>query len=889
MKVCFQGILLSLNSLLCFAQKPPLDSNAIRSWAYIMGAQISNNGYYTLYTIENQQSYKRSLVIQSTKNKWKIEVPESNGLFTSDSKFVIFKNEKDSLGIIRTGNNIVRYIPLVQSFSIPQYGNSKWLVYQLNNSQRTLKAIDLEARREKSFDCVKQYLLSEDGSTLLFLTEENENTITQALRLLNLVSGEIKTIWQGTKAGNFVISRSNKQVAITVEQLVCNKIEKTFWYYKTGMEKAIELSTNESIKNDSALQLESVSYFSEDDSCLFVSLKQKDFPKPQSSLIDVWSYTDVKLQSKQLNEFYSKTYKAVIYLQSSQLIRLENENERFYSPYWHDNNNINYWGLVVSRPGDPVEEQWNDNASISVDLIYLKDGRRIRIPSMRDLNAKLSPKCKYVIYYDPKQKNYFSYEIESGTIRNITKNIPVTWAEYYREDQLSSISSVRGIAGWLNNDEDVLIYDKNDIWQVDMAAKKAPINITSGYGKVHNIVFSLDLQDYNYRTISQNERLILTAFNLENKDNGYFGKTLSRPGVPELLTMGPYLYNIPGNPYLPSGSNFTPIKALYENVYLVRRMSANEAPNIFCTSDFKTFKPLSNVHPENKYNWLTAELVTWKALDGRSLQGILYKPENFDFKKKYPIIFNYYERKSDGLHAYLTPDYSSDDINIPWYTSNGYLVFLPDIYYKIGETGQSVINSVVSAAEYLSQKPWVNPKKMGIQGFSFGGYETNVLVTQSNLFAAACSASGLSNLASAYGGLDATGSSLQELIEFTQFRMGTTVWQRPDIYIKNSPVFRADQVTTPLLIMHTRQDPVCHFANAIEFFTALRRLNKKVWMLQYEGSHFPSGNAAREDFSRRLGQFFDHYLKGAPAPSWMIKGIPARLKGIDTGLEFIPN
>ena len=182
--------------------------------------------------------------------------------------------------------------------------------------------------------------------------------------------------------------------------------------------------------------------------------------------------------------------------------------------------------------------------------------------------------------------------------------------------------------------------------------------------------------------------------------------------------------------------------------------------------------------------------------------------------------------------------------------------------------------------------PWVDSLKMGLQGHSFGGYETNYLITHCHMFVAACSASGLSDIISDYGGLEDDGSSLEVLFEQTQNRIGATLWGKPELYIKNSPIFRADHVTTPLLMMHTKIDGACPFANAVEFFIALRRLGKKVWMLQYDdGNHFLWGNAAA-DFTIRMQQFFDHYLKGSPAPKWMIEGIPAKLKGIEDGLEL---
>jgi dipeptidyl aminopeptidase/acylaminoacyl peptidase len=285
---------------------------------------------------------------------------------------------------------------------------------------------------------------------------------------------------------------------------------------------------------------------------------------------------------------------------------------------------------------------------------------------------------------------------------------------------------------------------------------------------------------------------------------------------------------------------------------------------------------------------MTTELIHWKTFDGSPSDGVLYKPENFDPQKKYPVIFDYYEQRSEELNLFVSPKAAEDRINVPWFVSNGYLVCAPDIHYKKGQPGQSAYNAVVSAAKYLSKMRWVDSTKMGIQGHSFGGYETNYIVTHTKLFAAACAASGMCDLVSFYGSVPRAGNT-KYFSERDEGRMDATLWQTPDAYIRNSPIFQADKVSTPLLMMNNKNDGQVPFAQGVELFTALRRLGKKVWMLQYDGGGHSAGDTKEAvDYSTRMSQFFDHYLKGAPAPKWMTRGIPARLKGIDDGLEPDP-
>jgi dipeptidyl aminopeptidase/acylaminoacyl peptidase len=295
----------------------------------------------------------------------------------------------------------------------------------------------------------------------------------------------------------------------------------------------------------------------------------------------------------------------------------------------------------------------------------------------------------------------------------------------------------------------------------------------------------------------------------------------------------------------------------------------------------------SHINPQQAgYNWLSVELHHWKMFDGKMSQGLLYKPENFDSTKKYPIIFYFYERDARTRYNYIAPQPVRASINIAYFVSNGYLVFDPDIFYKTGQPGEDAYNSVISAAKYLSGFKWVDTTKMGLQGHSWGGYQVAYLVTRTHQFAAAEAGAPVANMTSAYGGIRwETGISRQFQYEKSQSRIGSTLWQRPDLYLKNSPLFRADKVTTPLLMMHNDADGAVPWYQGIEYFSALRRLGKKVWLIEYNGEgHGLTERRDRKDWSIRLSQFFGYYLKGEHPPRWMVEGVPATLKGIDWGL-----
>ncbi len=340
------------------------------------------------------------------------------------------------------------------------------------------------------------------------------------------------------------------------------------------------------------------------------------------------------------------------------------------------------------------------------------------------------------------------------------------------------------------------------------------MNITNGFGAKNHIRFTFTGLNNGLTGADREGAIVFSAFCTENKYNGFYKGTIRAAADPVKLEMGPYIFcQIPDELL-----GFKPVKALAANLWLVERMSAMESPNYFLTSDFSHFSQLTDVNPQKSYNWLTAELISWKQFDGTFTQGILYKPENFDPHVKYPVIFNYYEMLTNRavyVYEFCPPDFIHTDIDIPLFVSRGYIVIEADIHFSIAGkskngNGTSAYNSVVSGARFISRFPWVDSTKIGINGHSFGGAITYDLVTQSHVFAAAIASAGAVDGVSQYltlGGpwAEPEGDRIA-LTEIGQGRMGVTLWQRPDLYLKNSAILHADKVITPILIMHNMKD-----------------------------------------------------------------------------------
>jgi dipeptidyl aminopeptidase/acylaminoacyl peptidase len=422
------------------------------------------------------------------------------------------------------------------------------------------------------------------------------------------------------------------------------------------------------------------------------------------------------------------------------------------------------------------------------------------------------------------------------------------------------------LAGWTKDGQYVLIYDRYDIWQLRPDGSTA-VDLTQGQGRKNHLQFRLvrfDRGDPSSRWIDPAKPLVLRTEDEETRATGFYRTSLGAATPPEKQMMLPKNFAVP-------------IQARDADVLVTAESAFSQYPDLLVTDHtFRDFKKVTEANPQMAgISWGTSELVHFENVDGVKLSGILYKPENFDPKKKYPMLVYIYERLSQGVYNFIEPR-PQHTINVAYYVSNGYLVLEPDIAYKVGYPGQSALNCVLPAIQAVVNQGFVDEKAIGIQGHSWGGYQIAYMVTRTSRFRAAAAGAPVADMISAYDGIRwGPGIPRQFQYEHTQSRIGGTLWEYPLRYIENSPIFMADRVTTPLLMIHNDADDAVPWYQGIEYFLALRRLNKEVYLFSYNGQ--PHGLRSRpdqKDYAIRLQEFFDYYLKGAPKPGWMEHGIP---------------
>ncbi|AMV29101.1 Prolyl tripeptidyl peptidase precursor [Gemmata sp. SH-PL17] len=606
--------------------------------------------------------------------------------------------------------------------------------------------------------------------------------------------------------------------------------------------------------------------FSQDGTKLYVATAPERAPQPTTPptddiQLDIWHWKDANIQPMQklrAAQDRNRTFGAVMLLDTKQFRQLSDDEVTVQQAAVGD------WAMSTDDRKYKHTTGYAFPVANDYALVNVRSGAKLPVATASTANFALAPNGKYLLSFNG--KDWSTVSVPDGKKVNLTEKLAVKFFD--EEHDSPSDPPPYGAAQWTSDGKFVLLSDRYDIWKIAADGSGAE-NLTK-VGRTQGLRFTLlrprspDDRSPLERTVDLSKPHLLGTENLRTYDTGFY--RLEPGAEPRLLLMGGRSY---GNP----------IKAKDADVYLLTVQTFSQYPDYYVTSpDFNELTRVTDINPHVKnYNWGRAEQVRYTSTDGAPLTGILVKPENFDPSKKYPMVVYIYERLSENLHQFRVPNVTRGQVvNPTFYASNGYLVLMPDIAYKIGYPGPSAIKCVLPAIQAVVDKGFVDEKAIGINGQSWGGYQIAYMVTQTNRFKAAVAGAPVSNMVSAYDGIRwGTGLPRQFQYEKTQSRIGATLWETPMRYIENSPVFMADRVQTPLLMIHNDQDDAVPWYQGIEYFLALRRLGKEAYLLNYNGEpHNLAKKPAARDFAMRMFQFFEHHLKNKPAPEWMEKGVP---------------
>lgn len=908
-----------------FTQKQALTIEDIDHWNKIDGATIAPNGNWVGYELTPNQGDPTLVLYNHGKKASTTFARSSKIAFSADSRFAAFQTSpaedslkakrrakvedkdlpKDTLSILQLSNGEPLKIPRLKRFLMPEKWEG-WMAYQLlpaprdttlpdsikvkpeNKQNGSLLVIrNLRTGQEDSIPYVKDFIAAEESPRFLVYSTGDDSTFQQGVYLYDGPDGKLSPLLtgeghyaqlslseDGLQAG-FLALRDTADFRVVPYQL---------WHWKSQQEDAVAVAdTSDGFLPDQWLLSEHAELeFSEDGSRLFFGtcpppiLPDTTLLEEEIVNVEVWTTQDQRLYTHEeelLEATKKRSYRAVFHTDTRRLLQLADEQvpkltlgNEGNARYALGKDETPYLQLI-SWEGFPQRQD--------LYLTHLETGKRQRIAENLPAQANLSPMGHYAYWYNVADTMWMVYDIERNETREIATDISVPL--YDELDDHPMHPYPHGTAGWTTDDDFLLIYDRYDVWLVDPTGSLASNNLTKGRGsKTQYRYIKLDPEE---RSIEEVKPMLFYTFDEVDKSSGYTWFNI-HTGVKDRAQEGAFRYSRRVQ------------KARNADAYLFTRERFDLFPNLLVSNDhLSTFTKISDANPQQKdFRWGAAERYRWTGADGQDMEGILIKPEDFDPALQYPMMTYFYERYADRLHNHWTPSYPRSIINFSFYASRGYVIFIPDVHYRIGYPGESALDAITTGVTSLLDEGYIDKDRLGVQGHSWGGYQVAYLVTQTDLFKCAESGAPVVNMTSAYGGIR-WGSGLSRMFQYekSQSRIGGTLWEKPLRYIENSPLFYTDKINTPLLLLHNDDDGAVPWYQGIEFFVALRRLNKPAWLLNYnDNPHWVMGKENRRDFMRRMQQFFDYYLLNSPKPQWMEKGVPPIERGINQGFGAVP-
>ena len=892
-------------------EKKSLTPDDFAQWQRLESQQISRFGNIIAYTVRAQEAdgsveiyndKTQSKAIFERGTRPKVSYNERYVSFLVKPQFQKIRSEKkakkkklklsqDSLKVYDVAKNkIVFELPRIKDYKFPEEADG-FIAYQKipkkENKKDKYKTFEIGVFNFSNSDTldvkyVKEFAFDKKGKSLFVVKQGVDSIIKSGIYKINLANFKETvvdtsanlysklSIYNSAKL-SFIASNDSLKAENKKYQLVLINNSVSTIIDSTKVNDGWKISQYQKPQfSDNGLRL----FFGLQIDRPFIA-KDTTLLDEERAEVDVWSWTDKQIQPEQKvnrNKIKEKSYLAVYHIKTKKIVQLANEEVESITLDRKKNllTAIGY-GNSEYKIARSYDYPWKrDLYSIDINT----GEKKLLVKGIGD-RVILSPKGNYATYYNRVDSAWFNVDTKKGKIYKLTTNTDNS-KFYDDENDIPSLPPAVGQAYWSADEKFLVINDKYDLWKIKPKGSRRNTNITNGFGVKNSLQFRYNLLEAKQEYLPVDKDLLVTAFNQKTKGYGLYTVDFKKHN-PEIIFEGDV-------------SISRVRKAEKADSYIYMQESFKDSPNLFLVkaSDWKP-KQISDTNPQQKnYKWGSVELISWKSYTGKDLEGLMYYPEDFDSTKKYPVIVYFYEIYSDRMNKYYAPTPSRSIVNFTYLTSNDYIVFVPDVRFTEGQPGQDSYDAIMPGVDKIEKYSYVDSDNIAIQGQSWGGYQVAYLVTQTNRFKCAMAGAPVSNMTSAYGGIRwASGLSREFQYERTQSRLGKDLWSGFDRYIANSPVFMAPKVETPLLMMHNDNDGAVPYYQGIEYFMALRRLHKPVWLLVYnKESHNLKYRKNMKDLTVRMYQFFDYYLKDKPAPKWLIDGVPYIDKGRDYGLEL---
>lgn len=894
---------LLLFSQLAYAQeKKALTLDDYAQWNSIRNAEISPNGQWMTYSYVPNEGDSRLFIRKidgdtvhsanngkqvafSLNNQWVAyltDLPENEAeKLKKQSKPV-----SSSLELYNLQTGVVAQVENVSSFTFSKASN--YLAIHKNPADRKaehkgsdLILKDLKSNQTLNIGNVESYAFNDSGDLFSYVVDADGDN-GNGLYLVDLGSLRTWTLHTGEFTYNQMSwNETGNQIAVLFGIKEEGNVELNntlFWAggLSSGM---VNLSSTQTYAPESDAKFPKGMVISEYSGLnwnkagtqLFMGIKaqQKELKKEDElkANVDVWHWKDEQVQSQQMiraGRDRRSTYLSVLNLGNKAFFQLETDemptvNYSDKSKWAVGQEDVKYRG-DVTIPGN-----YDD-----IYAINTQTGQKSLIAERVYWKMGISPNGLWTTY--SRNGEVLAYSFENAKATNLTARTGVSFEN--KDYDTPTEKPSYGVGGWSADGNWVILNNEFDLWAIALNSDKFE-NLTQGLGASESIQFRLMQLDPEAETYDLKQDLLLSAYGEWTKKSGYYQVKMGKK--PQVLR---YEDRMIGRPS----------KAEQADRVIFTEQTFVDFPNYYVADlSFKNPRKVTDANPQqSEYKWGRRVLVDYTDKRGHKLQATLALPADYEEGKKYPMVIYFYEKMSQRHHQYSMPTYD-DRPHMSTYASNGYLVLMPDIIFDEGLPGSSALDDVTSAAQKVIDLGYADPERIGLQGHSWGGYESSFIVTQTDMFACVVTGAPLTNLISMYNIIyKASGSFNGPILEWSQGRMGVSPYENFDLYVSQSPIHHAQNINTPFLILHGTADGAVDWNQGLEFYSTARRLGKEVILLSYpDEPHHLGKEENQKDFQIRMKQYFDHHLKGAPAPLWMTHGVDhldkKRIKPEDMG------
>lgn len=861
--LAFLLLLLSCPCMGQAQQKKPLTENDYGRWGTLEVKAISDDGKWASYMMR-YESHSDTLFVQNTAKNKRYAFPKGDdGRFGGEQIFA-FLTPESKLKVLQLRRGKIAAYDHVKRYELTNDGQYIITFDKASSEKSLMKIRNQKGKVIDSIAGVCEYALNANKDALVYASSQPGHSEVGIIHFAEYSHTVVSKV-NGSHFSKLMWDKGAKSVAFLQEaDSVSNSI--TVNYFRIAEKKLFKFDYGANVDSKNIEVFKRIPCtISDDGTKVFFMVAKKKNPSATDAP-EIWKGTDKWLYAdRQRQQAEGDIPKVAVWYPDTGLYLQINDDDL---PQMMLSGQQEY-AVSYNTFSYGLQSKYYEEADFY--LTHIKNGAKELMLKKQSIDMNqmgFDPYSNKVLYY--RESNWWLYDPVEKTHTNLTKKVTTQWDNSSLTDAPHQFG-VYGNPGWSSDGKNVLLYDANDIWQVAIDGSSCS-RLTRGREK--NRVYRITPIEYDWRSqgnydgrkptiFDLSKDLLLEARNTENWSTGYF--IYNTQSGEKTLVYGP--------------SKIDEIRKSKNSNYIFQNQTFSQSPRLeFRKKNEAVSKMLfESNRQQNEYSFGKSELLYYNDSKGQKLKAALFYPADYDPTKKYPMVVHIYDRMSTNLHHYINPNFlNPEGFNVTNYTLNGYFVLLPDIIYQMGNPGSSAVDCVTAGVKTVVEKGLADKHKIGLYGHSFGGYETNFIISQTNIFAAAVSGAGISDIISMYFNISKNAIFQTDMWRFEnqQFRIGKSLYDDKEAYVSNSPIMHAENVKTPLLLWAGKNDRIIPWNQSISYYLALRKLGVTTEMLVYpDEDHSLENPENQKDLSRRMMAWFDHLLKGDPEVKAVSKGI----------------